>query len=223
MRYKEQEFSRRERCILDTAATLYAERDWERVTVAELADRAGIGKGTVYKHFGSKEEILARLVIDFEQQCLNEYWNIARQAPPLTALRRIFRKAFDLFLEFPARARMSLFCFRADFRQRLGAGYQQAFLELEQAYFDLFGHILRQAIEQGSLQEQPVQRLFVGLLATFEGAMNRLAGQGIALSLEPVEREAYLEGIVDFMLAGILGMPAADAVRDRLCEQGKNH
>lgn len=44
--------------ILKAATEVFSERGFAAVTVAEIADRAGIGKGTVYEYFSSKDELL---------------------------------------------------------------------------------------------------------------------------------------------------------------------
>jgi len=44
--------------ILEAATNVFAEQGFAAVTVAEIADRAGIGKGTVYEYFLSKDELL---------------------------------------------------------------------------------------------------------------------------------------------------------------------
>ncbi|MCU0303054.1 MAG: TetR/AcrR family transcriptional regulator [Thermoanaerobaculales bacterium] len=44
--------------ILQAATEVFAEQGFAAVTVAEIAERAGIGKGTVYEYFSSKEELL---------------------------------------------------------------------------------------------------------------------------------------------------------------------
>lgn len=47
------------RLRLVTAATaVFAERGYASTRVAEIAERAGVGKGTVYEYFSSKEELL---------------------------------------------------------------------------------------------------------------------------------------------------------------------
>ena len=61
---KIREFERREQEILSAALELFAGERWESVTVTQIAKQAGIGKGTVYKHFASKDEIYARLALD---------------------------------------------------------------------------------------------------------------------------------------------------------------
>jgi TetR/AcrR family transcriptional regulator len=60
-------FLAREQLIVETALSLLLDRGPENVTVAEIARNAGIGKGTVYKHFESKAEIMVRIMLDYEK------------------------------------------------------------------------------------------------------------------------------------------------------------
>lgn len=48
MRYQEHLFQQREGLLLAAARQLFQAQPWDRVTIAELAQQAGIGKGTVY-------------------------------------------------------------------------------------------------------------------------------------------------------------------------------
>ncbi len=54
-RKKEVEMKREN--ILLAAVELFLEKDFYQVTVVEIAERAAIGKGTVYEYFSSKEEL----------------------------------------------------------------------------------------------------------------------------------------------------------------------
>jgi AcrR family transcriptional regulator len=45
--------------ILEALFALMTERGYERLTVQNLIDRAGVGRATFYAHFESKEELLA--------------------------------------------------------------------------------------------------------------------------------------------------------------------
>ncbi|MEY1661863.1 TetR/AcrR family transcriptional regulator [Isoalcanivorax beigongshangi] len=64
---KAQEFRQREREILDAALALFLEHGEDRVTVEMIADQVGIGKGTIYKHFETKNEIYLLLMIRYEE------------------------------------------------------------------------------------------------------------------------------------------------------------
>jgi len=49
---------------MSSASALFAERSFERVSVDDVAERASIGKGSVYRQFGSKEQLYASVVIE---------------------------------------------------------------------------------------------------------------------------------------------------------------
>ena len=50
--------------ILHSATELFAEMEFELVLIDEVAAHAGVGKGSVYRQFKSKEELYAAVVID---------------------------------------------------------------------------------------------------------------------------------------------------------------
>lgn len=50
----------RERIL--TAATELVRRDGEKVAMAQIAEHAGVGVGTLYRHFPDREDLLAALV-----------------------------------------------------------------------------------------------------------------------------------------------------------------
>jgi AcrR family transcriptional regulator len=54
---------RNRRRLLDAAATVFGERGLD-VGVAEIAQRAGIGHGTLFRNFPSKEDLIAAIVVD---------------------------------------------------------------------------------------------------------------------------------------------------------------
>src|SRR3989442_8004149 len=49
--------------ILAAATVVFAERDFHRVQASEVASRAGVGKGTVYLYFPTKDD-LHRLALE---------------------------------------------------------------------------------------------------------------------------------------------------------------
>ncbi len=67
IREKKKIFLAREAKIVKAALELLISENIDRVTVSKIASKAGIGKGTVYKHFLTKNEILVRIMLDYEQ------------------------------------------------------------------------------------------------------------------------------------------------------------
>ena len=80
---KKREFLRREEEILSVTDRLLRTPD-ENVTVDRIASEVGIGKGTIYKHFKTKHEIVARLI----ELVYIERWEILAdsQRPPIDRL-----------------------------------------------------------------------------------------------------------------------------------------
>jgi AcrR family transcriptional regulator len=65
---KAQEFRKREEEILQRAQELFIDHGEDKVTVEMIADAVNIGKGTIYKHFETKDEIYLRLMIRYEEE-----------------------------------------------------------------------------------------------------------------------------------------------------------
>ena len=79
--------ARTRRLIADTAARLFAERGYERVTVSEIARAAEVAEQTLYNYFPTKEH----LVTDREQQIQQQLGDLIRARPagtsPAAAIR----------------------------------------------------------------------------------------------------------------------------------------
>ena len=54
---------RNRRRLLDAAQELFRERGLD-VGVADIAERAGVGRGTLFRNFASKEDLIAAIVVD---------------------------------------------------------------------------------------------------------------------------------------------------------------
>ena len=77
--------SRREQ-ILETAAELFAAKGFHGVSVGEIGRACGISGPALYKHFASKDAVLAAMLVDISQRLLDE--GRARVADAGDAVRR---------------------------------------------------------------------------------------------------------------------------------------
>ena len=59
--------------LLALAARMFAERGFLATTVRDIADAAGILSGSLYHHFGSKEEMVDELLDSFQTRLWQEY------------------------------------------------------------------------------------------------------------------------------------------------------
>ena len=78
---------RRERSLLDAALVLFDRDDWQAVTVEAIAERAEYAKGTVYRHFASKDDLYARLAADWNAGTCDALEALDADRPFETVLR----------------------------------------------------------------------------------------------------------------------------------------
>lgn len=88
---KAREFRQREQAILDCAFQLFIEQGEEKVTVEMIADKVGIGKGTIYKHFETKNEIYLLLMIRYEEELADLFRRVDTDTDKEALMREYFR------------------------------------------------------------------------------------------------------------------------------------
>jgi len=65
---RQHQFKAREENILAMAEQLLLESGDGDITLDSLADQLDLAKGTLYKHFSSKDELYLRIIIRYEEQ-----------------------------------------------------------------------------------------------------------------------------------------------------------
>ena len=203
MRYQDQLFEQREKTLLDAARQLFAEQPWDRVTIAEVAIAAGIGKGTVYKHFPSKEALYARLVLDLSRDNLLELRELHAASPAQDAMCRVIHRAFEQMLANPIQAQLCLHCDRPEFQERLETPYRQQFLDMEREFQLFFSDMLGVALNNQALSQRDCQNLLWGVEACVNGVMARIASGGFVHWAEPIALDEYFARVTDFIIAGL--------------------
>lgn len=88
---KAREFRQREQDILDCALQLFIELGEDKVTVEMIADKVGIGKGTIYKHFETKNEIYLLLMIRYEEELADMFRRLDTLGDKEALMRDYFR------------------------------------------------------------------------------------------------------------------------------------
>src|SRR5215210_270701 len=59
---KQAQSARSRRALVDAATTLFAERGYRDTSVQAIGERAGVSRGSIFWHFGSKEGLLWAVV-----------------------------------------------------------------------------------------------------------------------------------------------------------------
>lgn len=86
--------ARNRRQLLDAAETVFAERGLA-ASVADIAARAGVAKGTVFRHFATKEDLIASIVCEHITALTDAAKGLAGAPDPGAALRDFLVIAAD--------------------------------------------------------------------------------------------------------------------------------
>ena len=94
--------------IAETARTLFAERGFEAVTVAEIAREADVSQQTVFNYFPTKEDLVFWRLEAFEADLLGAIRDRPEGEPVIAAFGRFVRRPRGLLAERDAAARERL-------------------------------------------------------------------------------------------------------------------
>ena len=182
--------------IMQAAITLFAEKGFEKTSIEELAKSAGIGKGTSYGYFQTKNDILHAFCEDELESLHQELTsNADQEIPLLQQMVAIYMSEFHKIIENREFAR--LFLRQTTFPRNVDL---ERHLVHEDNYFKLLFPLLEKAQERGELRRD-VELLYItghfhGLYLMLVSAWlkGRIEAEGADQVLETLFRQA-MEGL----------------------------
>lgn len=147
--------ARREEEILAAATGMFARLGYPNTDLQVLADTLGVGKGTVYRYFPSKEELFLAAV-DRAMRLLNHYieaqtWEVS---DPLERIKEAIR-AFLAFFDGQPETVELLIQERAEFRDR----QRPTYVFHREANIRPWHDLLRGLIKDGRIRDLPVTQI----------------------------------------------------------------
>ncbi len=139
------------RRLYEAAVTLIAEQGFSATTVDEIAERAGVAKGTVYYNFGGKNDLFERLLRDGVRALTASLREAARQAVAdggsrVDALDATVRAALDFASGNPAFTQL----YAAEL-WRTNRPWQETLRTVREEATTVLETVLREAVEAGEL------------------------------------------------------------------------
>jgi len=154
----------RRRHILDAARRVFGRQGFTNTPMIEVANAAGVGKGTLYEYFSSKEELFSTLVLTAAREALETMKRTVPSDDPEAALGEaiayVSRVALEENLDI-YRLYLDFAGISAEHRRRARNGVRQTARE----YREFFARIVRRGQEKGTfrgdLDADMVARAFV--------------------------------------------------------------
>lgn len=187
--------------ILDAARELFGTLGFHECGTAKIAEAAGVGQGTLYRHFKSKDGLLEELVRGTNRSLRTSVERATRAARGDGPLHRLRVEVLALhgFLDFiPAHPQMYRVVREAEFaRRELGRWY----------YTDLAGDYrtaLERAMRRGEVRPLNPMALALAIM----GIGHHLGLRWPVWQSAPVP-DAVVDDTIRLMMTGVLGDPGA--------------
>jgi TetR/AcrR family transcriptional regulator, regulator of autoinduction and epiphytic fitness len=144
--FKETQFEAREQAIVDATNRLLGQRGYEMMSMDDIAAEVGIAKGSLYKHFDSKEALAGAVMV---QLLLRTQGALASQDPGHPPIKRL-----EALLRWILRERLAgsvphLPSTSQNLRTALMANKQ--YIEALMSLSEDLGSLIKAAKEQGSI------------------------------------------------------------------------
>lgn len=151
--------------ILQAALKLFAERGFHGVSVPEVAQLAGVGAGTIYRYFESKEALVNAL-FQHHKQTLGEALlrDFPLTAPPREQFHELWSRAIGFARRQPAVVSFLELHHHADYLDAESKKLQQHFEGIALGYFD-------RASKLGAVKKLASQTLMAIVWGAFTGIM----------------------------------------------------
>lgn len=200
------EFRRREQALLDLATDLLLERGQDGVTMERLAERSEYAKGTLYKHFSCREDLLCALTTR-RMGRISELLREARQYPGNTRARLIASLvAYELYARYrPEEFRLLIALVSGPLSHRASPKHREKLEQAQEGLFRVLRGLFAEARECGDLPALPMKQapFSFGLWSLVFGSyVLGNADPRLCARLQVPSLEEQLHGMVNLVLDG---------------------
>lgn len=180
--------------ILDAARSAFAEQGFENTSVAQIARRAGVSDGLLYRYFRNKRDLLNEVLRKFYERTMIDLEAIAARDMPFRAqLQELVQRHLQTFVDDVDLCRL----FFAEVRTQTDYAVSPI-RALNQRYTSIVTGIVQKAIERGEIREGVETRLVRDLIF---GTVEHRAWAAVQGRTIDVEKTAA--GLVDIVMSGL--------------------
>jgi len=155
--------------ILNAALDLFYQKGFHLATVDEIAERAGVGKGTLYRYFASKGALFNELIKSRTEELeRNAQAVLDGQDDVLTMITKYVRIYFEFFDHNKRLYRLIL-----QERLDLADQVQELYVKKVMRRIPVLKRKIREASQQGVLKDVDFQTVFYGVMGFIHGVIQK--------------------------------------------------
>ena len=200
-----QDKARRREEILQAARATFAETGWHHATMDAVAERAQVGKGTIYLYFGSKEAIIAELVLQALDELATRLRLASESCSPSHPKLRLQAMA-EAYLSFAENApdyfRLLTAYDSGNFQQGVSREQQLELLARSKHTLDLVTQVIADGMSLGIFMAGDSRQTAGVLWAALNGALGLLA-HPVRRTIVPASAQEFYFATLKLFLRGI--------------------
>lgn len=181
--------------ILAAAQEVFSQKGFHQATMDEIAERAEVGKGTIYRHFPSKENLFHQLIQIRLKELEEDAERILDSDDDVLSM---IEKYFHIYFEFFDR-NQGLYRVMVHEHPDLDERLQDLYVEKIMRRIPHLKRKIREARQQGILKDVNFHTVFHGVMGFIHGVIQRWVAQDCTYSLVeelPTVREVLFYGFV---------------------------
>ncbi len=184
--------------ILKVAQKLFARNGYDGTTTKELAEKAGIAEGTLFRHFTNKKAILVEIATQGWVELLTD---LLTELSEMASYEAISQVMYKRMLRLGDNYDMMRVCFmevqfHQDLRERIQSEVVEKMTDVAEAFFQT-------AMERGvyrRMNPRVIAQVFLGMFVVAGFSHETLVQPGAS----PLEIKEMAEGLADIFLNGVL-------------------
>jgi AcrR family transcriptional regulator len=184
--------------ILRSAQQLFAKDGYDRTTTRDLAEKAGVAEGTLFRHFANKKSILIEVATQGWVDLLTDLLTELSEMGSYQAVAQVMNRRM---LNLRENANIMRVCFmeaqfHPELRDRIQSEAIAKMTDVAEAFFQT-------AMDKGiyrQMNPRVVAQVFLGMFAIAGFSYNTIIEPGAS----PKEMQEMAEGLADIFLNGVL-------------------
>lgn len=180
--------------IFEQAMRVFAQKGFERTTIDDIAEQAGIAKGTIYYHFKGKNELFAYLLHESGLALIRQIdEGLGRGGPVQARLERVIEALLLFFQDYQD------FC-TILFSELMGPAtrWREEMESLGREYVSRIADLVREGQQAGVLRQVDPQTVAGALFATVS-----IVALGRILGGEKLNARSASEEVKQILLSGL--------------------
>ena len=188
--------------LIEAALDVFAERGFSGARLEDIAQRAGVTKGTVYLYFKSKEELFEAAVRQTLVSTIEHGHAIVRdfEGPTAALLRTVLTRWWHGIVRTKAGALAKIMMAEACNFPALTQFYYDNIIEPGRR---LQRRILERGIARGEFRAVPVEHTVLFIVAAFVYVQIHESSFARSLPATAIEGDDFLEAFIEFVLRSL--------------------